>query len=194
MSQSWFAHPTSIIESNQIGDGTRIWAYVHVMPDVVIGSHCVIGDHCFIESGVQIGNNVTIKNATLIFDGVIIQDDAFIGPSVRFTNDRHPRSPRAKWAQQRYQNKSWLVSTVIGKGASIGANATIVCGANIGSFAMVGAGAVVTRPIPDHSLAHGVPARLTGYVCMCGERTYSARPLFELITPITCPNCNAFRQ
>lgn len=194
MSRAWFAHPTSIIESNQIGNGTRIWAYAHVMPDVVVGNHCVIGDHCFIESGVRIGNNVTIKNATLIFNGVTIKDDAFVGPSVRFTNDLRPRSPRALWAQHRYQNKSWLVPTVIGLGATIGANTTIVCGANVGSFAMVGAGAVVTRPVPNHSLVHGVPARIVGYVCICGQATYSARTSFASGHIITCPDCIDYRQ
>jgi acetyltransferase-like isoleucine patch superfamily enzyme len=159
------------VESACIGGGTRIWAFAHVMQGASIGRNCNIGDHVFIESGVSIGDRVTIKNSALLWDGVTIHNDAFVGPQVAFTNDLRPRSPRFPPVATRYANrKRWLVRTVVGRGASIGCNATIIAGVKIGAFAMIGAGAVVTRDVPPHTLVLGVPARVCGYVCQCGQK------------------------
>lgn len=132
-----------------------------------IGRDCNIGGHCFVESGVRIGNGVTVKNGVMLWDGVHIGDHAFIGPQVAFTNDKRPRSPRLPLAARRYRDTGWMEPTRIGTGATIGSNATILCGLRIGRFAMVGAGAVVTCNVPAFTLWLGVPARLGGYVCAC---------------------------
>ncbi len=165
----FYKHPTALVETDDVGDGTRIWALTHVMTDVHIGEKCNIGSHCFIESGVHIGDRVTIKNGNMIWEGVTIEDDAFVGPQVVFTNDLRPRSPRFPAVQNRYEGKSWLVPTHVGRGASIGAGAVILAGADIGMFALVGAGAVVTHPVPAHALVFGNPARQRGWVCVCGQ-------------------------
>ena len=154
----YMRHPTALVESDEIGNGTRIWAFAHVLPGARIGADCNIGDHCFVEGGVTIGNAVTVKNHVAIWTGVTIADRAFVGPDVTFTNDLRPRSRVADWA---------LLSTHIGKGASLGANATILCGLTIGEYSLVGAGAVVTRDVPAHAVVKGNPARLAGYVCRC---------------------------
>ena len=163
-------HTTAIVESKSIGAGTRIWAYAHILQGAKIGRDCNIGDHAFIEGGAVIGHRVTVKNAVMIWDGVVLQDDVFAGPGVIFTNDLSPRSPRAPDVRKRYESRSWLVSTVVKRGASIGANATIVCGITIGKYAMIGAGAVVTRDVPDYGLVVGVPAVLKGWVSETGSR------------------------
>ncbi|MEW6729909.1 MAG: acyltransferase [Acidobacteriota bacterium] len=157
----FFKHETALVESDQIGNGTRIWAYVHVMRGAIIGEHCNICDHSFIESGAVIGNNVTIKNGVSVWDKVTIEDGVFLGPNAALTNDRWPRS----------RNPDWQVSeTLIGRGATIGANATIVCGIRIGAYAMVGAGAVITHDIPAYALCYGNPARVHGWVCVCAHK------------------------
>ncbi|MAT41899.1 MAG: N-acetyltransferase [Anaerolineaceae bacterium] len=165
-----FIHQTAIVESDQIGENTNVWAYAHIMKDVQIGKNCNIGDHCFIENGVVVGNYVTIKNGNMIFEGVIIEDGAFIGPHVFFTNDLFPRSPRLPEAKSRYNDRKWLHKTIIKYGASLGAGSVIIAGNTIGKFAMVGAGAVVTKDIPDYALVIGNPARQIGWVCQCGEK------------------------
>lgn len=165
-----FVHPSALVDSAKVGKGTRIWAFAHILAGAQIGRDCNIGDHCFIEGGTRIGNGVTIKNAVQVWEGLDIRDGVFVGPSVVFTNDRSPRSPRSAAGAARYRNKLWLERTVVEKGASLGANATIVCGVQIGRYAMVAAGAVVTRSVPDHGLVAGVPARLIGWVCVCGAR------------------------
>ena len=162
-------HPQALCESNRVGTGTRIWAFTHVMEGACVGRDCNIGSHCFVEAGAVIGDRVTVKNAAMIWDGVTIEDDAFIGPGVVFTNDRHPRSPRSEWAAKRYaQTETWLAPTRVHRGASIGAGAVILCGIQIGPYAMVGAGAVVRKTVPAQRLAVGNPARLAGWVCRCG--------------------------
>jgi acetyltransferase-like isoleucine patch superfamily enzyme len=167
----FFKHPTALVESTAIGAGTRIWAFAHIMNGARIGCHCNIGDHVFIESGAQVGDNVTIKNGVTIWEGVEIRDNAFIGPNAAFTNDLHPRSPRFPAVRKRYADKeNWLVRTIVGEGATIGCNATILCGIFIGKFAMIGAGAVVTKKVPPYALVLGVPSSLRGYVCECGQR------------------------
>jgi acetyltransferase-like isoleucine patch superfamily enzyme len=167
----FFQHPLALVESAAVGAGTRIWAFAHVMKGARIGRNCNIGDHAFVEGGAKIGNNVTVKNGVTIWEGVEIRDNAFIGPNAAFTNDLNPRSPRFAPVAKRYSDKkNWLEKTVVGEGASIGCNATILCGITIGKFAMIGAGAVVTRNVPPHALVLGVPGEVRGHVCECGQR------------------------
>ena len=156
-------HPLAIVETDAIGVGTRIWAYAHVMPGARIGARCNLGEGVFIESGVVIGNDVTVKNGVAVYDKVTVEDEAFLGPHCVFTNDLRPRSGRFK------RRPETFLTTRIGRGASIGANATVVCGHSVGEYAMVAAGAVVTHDVPPHALVVGVPARLAGLVCACGE-------------------------
>jgi len=163
-------HPTALVESADIGSGSSIWAFVHVMKGSKLGCNVNVGDHAFIEAGAIIGNNVTIKNQTLIWEGVQIEDDCFIGPRVTFTNDNHPRSPRMASSQRRYSRKeNWLTRTIVRKGCSIGAAATICPGVVLGEYSMIAAGAVVTADVKPFALMMGVPARHVGDVCMCGE-------------------------
>jgi len=163
-------HATALCESDQIGSGTRVWAYTHVMSGARVGADCNICDHVFIESGAVVGNRVTIKNRAVVFDGVTLEDDVFVGPAVVFTNDREPRSPRMPEAACRYTGRSqWLQPTHVERGAAIGAGAVILCGVRIGTFATVGAGSVVTHDVPAHSLVMGQPARPAGWVCVCGS-------------------------
>ena len=158
---SYHAHPTALVESDRIGEGTRIWAFCHVMAGAVIGRDCNVGDHAYIEGGVVIGDDVVIKNGVSVWDGVTLEDRVFVGPNAAFTNDLLPRAKvrRAAWDR-----------TLVREGASIGANATLVCGTTIGRFALIGAGAVVTRDVPDFALVMGNPGRVAGYVCRCGQR------------------------
>ena len=150
-----FVHPNAICESQAVGVNTRIWAFAHVLPNAVIGSDCNICDGVFIENDVVIGYRVTIKCGVQLWDGLTVEDDVFIGPNVTFTNDRFPRSK--VYPEQ-------FARTLVRKGASLGANATILSGLEIGSGAMVGAGSVVTRSVPPNAIAVGNPARISGYV------------------------------
>ena len=157
----YYVHPQALVESEHIGAGTRIWAFAHVLNRAIIGSNCNIGDHSFIEGGVKIGDEVVIKNGVSIWEGVSIGDRAFIGPNVSFTNDR---VPRAKVCHEQYEK------TLVREGASIGSNATIVAPRVVGMYAVVGAGAVVTRDVPDFGMVYGNQARMQGWVCKCGNR------------------------
>ena len=159
-----FVHPLAIVESDAIGEGTRVWAFAHVMRGAIIGVRCNLGEGVFVESGVVVGDDVIIKNGVALYEGVQIEDGVFLGPHCVFTNDRRPRAGRFKRTQELFE------ATTIEKGASIGANATIVCGVRIGTFAMVGAGSVVTTDVPAFTLVVGVPACAIGAVCACGER------------------------
>jgi acetyltransferase-like isoleucine patch superfamily enzyme/dTDP-4-dehydrorhamnose 3,5-epimerase-like enzyme len=150
----FYKHPNALVESNQIGPGTRIWAFAHVLPGACIGDDCNICDHVFIENDVIVGNRVTVKCGVQLWDGVRLEDDVFIGPNATFTNDQFPRS-------KAYPEKFLL--TTVRSGASIGANATILPGVTIGRKAMVGAGAVVTRDVPPNAIVVGNPARIIGY-------------------------------
>jgi acetyltransferase-like isoleucine patch superfamily enzyme len=170
MSDDIYIHPTALVESDTIGEGTRIWAFVHVMKDAPIGANCNIGDHTFVESGAAIGNGVTIKNGNMIWEGVTLEDGVFVGPHAFFTNDLYPRSARLPEAAARYETHDWLALTRVKRGASIGAAAVIIAGTAVGEYAMIGAGAVVTRDVPPHALMVGNPARRVGWVCACGEK------------------------
>ncbi len=171
MSDKFYQHPKALVESDSIGDGTRVWAFAHVMPGAKIGCDVNVGDHAFVESGAVIGDNVTIKNAVCIWEGVIIEDDVFVGPRVTFTNDRFPRSPRMPGVEQRYAEKElWLSKTLVRQGASIGASATIAPGVELGVGCMVGAGATVTSDVKPFALVVGTPAKQIGDVCQCGQR------------------------
>ena len=154
-------HPTAIIDDGaRIGEDTRIWQWVHVMAGAKIGARGSIGQGCFIGN-VTIGDGCRIQNNVSVYDGVTLGDDVFLGPSCVFTNVTHPRAHVSR--------KSTYASTTIGRGATIGANATILCGITIGDFAMIGAGAVVTRDVAAHALMIGAPATRIGYACRCGE-------------------------
>ena len=165
-----FVHPRALNESRRVGKGTRIWAFAHIMEGAVIGRDCNIGDHCFVETGAVIGCGATVKNGVFVWDGVVLADYVFVGPNAVFTNDRRPRSPRGPGARERYAGRNWLEPTRVCEGATIGANATVRCGVRIGRYAMIAAGAVVTRDVADFELVAGGPARNAGWVCMCGER------------------------
>jgi acetyltransferase-like isoleucine patch superfamily enzyme len=159
-----------LVESPHIGQDSNIWAFVHILKGAIVGSRCNIGDHCFIESGVTVGDNVTIKNGNMLFEGLTLEDGVFVGPHVFFTNDLYPRSPRLPQAQTRYKTKDWLSSTTICRGATLGAGAVIIAGIQVGEFAMIGAGAVVTKDVPPYALVVGNPARQQGWVCQCGQK------------------------
>jgi len=148
-------HPLSDVQSSRIGDHTRIWQFCVILPGARIGSDCNISSHVFIENQVRIGDRVTVKTGVQLWDGIVIEDDVFIGPNATFTNDRFPRSKRG------YVERP---VTTVRNGASIGANATILPGLTIGRSAMVGAGAVVTKDVPDLAIVKGNPARISGYV------------------------------
>lgn len=159
----YFAHPTAVIdEGSEIGDGTKIWHFCHIMPNCVIGENCNIGQNVVVSPGVTLGRNVKVQNNVSIYTGVTCEDDVFLGPSMVFTNVINPRSA--------VNRKSEYMKTLVKRGASIGANATIVCGHNIGAFAFIGAGAVVTKDVPDYALVIGNPARQTGWMSEFGHQ------------------------
>lgn len=157
-------HPLSDVQTKNIGQDTIVWQYVVILPGAVIGSNCNINALCFIEDDVVIGNNVTVKCGVSIWNGITIEDFVHLGPNVTFTNDLYPRS------KQNFHT----VRTVIRKGASVGANATILAGITVGEYAMIGAGSVVTKSIPNNTLWVGNPARQTGFVCNCGKKLSSS--------------------
>lgn len=164
-----YIHPAALAESREIGEGTRVWAFSHILEGARVGKNCNIGDHCFIESGAVVGDNVTLKNGNMVWEGVRLGEGVFVGPNVFFTNDLHPRSPRLPEAHQRYTKKAnWLVPTSIERGAALGAGAVILAGITVGEYATVGAGAVVTKSVPAHALVVGTPAKQIGWVCRCG--------------------------
>jgi UDP-2-acetamido-3-amino-2,3-dideoxy-glucuronate N-acetyltransferase len=159
---NYFAHPTAVIDEGcTIGAKTKIWHFSHVMPEAEIGEECNIGQNVVISPGVKLGKNVKIQNNVSVYTGVTCEDDVFLGPSVVFTNVKNPRS--------HVNRRGHYASTVIRKGASIGANATIVCGVEIGEYALVGAGAVVTKDVPGYAVVYGNPAAVRGWACQCGS-------------------------
>lgn len=175
-SAAFYIHPTSLVEQPcQIGDGTKIWHYSHIMKGAKIGKNCRVGQNVFIGSKAELANNVKVQNNVSIYDCVILEEDVFCGPSVVFTNVINPRS--------HIERKNEYKKTVVKKGASLGANATIVCGNSIGEYAFVGAGAVVTKNVPAYGLVYGNPARLMGWMCKCGIK------LDFHNDKVTCPAC-----
>lgn len=160
---AYFVHPTSVVdEPCQIGAGTKIWHFCHIMQDAEIGERCSFGQGCFVASGVRIGNNVKVQNNVSFYEGVEVEDDVFCGPSMVFTNVMNPRAAVVRRDQYR--------RTVVRRGATIGANATIVCGIEIGQYAFVAAGAVVTRHVARFTLVAGVPGKQVGWMSRSGER------------------------
>lgn len=161
----YFVHESAYVdEGARIGKGTKIWHFSHVMHGAVIGERCNLGQNVVVMPGTKIGNNVKIQNNVSVYEGVVLEDDVFCGPSCVFTNVMHPRSHVSR--------KNEYLETVVRRGASIGANATVVCGTTIGEYAFIGAGAVVTSHVPAFALMVGVPARRVGWACQCGDRLH----------------------
>jgi UDP-2-acetamido-3-amino-2,3-dideoxy-glucuronate N-acetyltransferase len=157
----YFVHESSYVDEGvEIGAGTRIWHFCHVMPHARLGKNCNIGQNVLIAGGVTLGDNVKVQNNVSLYTGVVIEDDAFLGPSMVFTNVINPRS--------HVRRKDEYRTTLVRRGASIGANATVVCGVTLGRYCFVGAGSVVTRDVPDYALVFGNPARPRGWMCQCG--------------------------
>ena len=174
---SVFVHEKALCESAEVGPRTRIWAFAHVMPGAVVGADCNICDHAFVETGARIGDRVIVKNNALVWDKVTLEDDVFVGPNAVFTNDFIPRVA--------FKNPPELFRpTRVRRGASIGANATIVCGVTIGEQALIGAGTVVVRDVPAHAVMVGNPARRTAWICACGKKLSPA---------LTCTCARAYR-
>jgi UDP-2-acetamido-3-amino-2,3-dideoxy-glucuronate N-acetyltransferase len=173
--KGFYAHPTAIIDEGcEIGEGTKIWHFSHVMPNCKLGKNCNLGQNVVVSPDVILGNNVKVQNNVSIYTGVICDDDVFLGPSCVFTNVINPRSA--------VNRKSQYAKTLVGKGATIGANATIVCGYNIGEYAFIGAGAVVTKEVPAFALVVGNPARQIGWMSEYGHRL-----TFDTEGYATCP-------
>ncbi len=162
---AYFAHPTAVIDAGcTIGEGTKVWHFSHIMPGAVIGANCNLGQNVVVSPKVVLGNNVRVQNNVSIYEGVICEDDVFLGPSMVLTNVINPRSAVSR--------KHEYKTTLIKKGATIGANATIVCGNIIGAYAFIGAGAVVTKSVPDYALIVGNPGRQTGWMSEFGHKLY----------------------
>lgn len=179
----FFAHPLALIDSDEIGDRTRVWAFAHVLKGARVGSDCNIGEHAFIEGGATLGNNVTVKNGVSVWTRVTVEDNCFLGPHCVFTNDMNPRAYIKKGPET-------LLPTLVKANSTIGANAVIVCGNTIGRFALVGAGSVVIRDVPEYATVVGNPARQVGWICECAAKlpmTASA----AVGTTCTCSECHA---
>jgi UDP-2-acetamido-3-amino-2,3-dideoxy-glucuronate N-acetyltransferase len=173
-----FIHESSYVDKGvKIGKGTRVWHFCHISKGAVIGVGCSIGQNVFIAEGVKIGNNVKVQNNVSVYSGVTLEDDVFCGPSMVFTNVYKPRSKYP--VNKKYQK------TLVKKGATIGANATIICGNAIGEYAFIGAGSVITKDVPDYALMYGAPAKIKGWVCECGER------LLFIRRSEVCRHCSA---
>lgn len=169
---SIFIHPSAEVSPNaKIGDGTKIWNHAQVRENCEIGEECIISKNVYIDTQVTIGNRVKVQNNVNVYHGVTIEDDVFLGPSMTFTNDLFPRAFNLDWE---------ITKTYVKNGASIGANATIVCGNTIGEYAMIGSGSVVTKDVPAHALVVGNPAKQIGWVCQCGHK---------LNSKFSCPIC-----
>jgi UDP-2-acetamido-3-amino-2,3-dideoxy-glucuronate N-acetyltransferase len=177
----YFVHESSYVDDGcRIGDGTKIWHFSHVMAGATIGRGCNIGQNVVVSPNVVIGDNVKIQNNVSIYTGVILEDDVFCGPSMVFTNVVNPRSHVSR--------KDEYKQTLVKRGASLGANSTIVCGHTIGRFAFIGAGAVITKDVPDYALVVGNPGRVTGWMCSCGVKLASGS---QLPGTAVCKTCGA---
>jgi len=162
-----YVHPSAHVDpASKIGKGTKIWHFCHIRENAKIGKNCIIGKDVYIDFGVEIGNNVKIQNGVSVYHGVTVGDDVFLGPHMTFTNDLIPRSFNSDWE---------VFPTLVKKGASIGAHATIICGITLGKCCMIGAGSIVTKDIPAYGLAYGNPAKLKGFVCKCGRKAQFKR-------------------
>ena len=183
-------HPTADVSPQAIiGDGTSIWHQAQIRERARLGENCIIGKGVYIDFEVSLGDNVKVQNYVSIYHGVKIEDGVFVGPHVCFTNDLRPRAIKPDGSLKAADD--WILSrTLIGRGAALGANATIVCGTTIGPWAMVGSGSVVTRTVPAYGLVFGNPARLHGFVCPCGARLQEITRLSGAVTT-HCPNCHA---
>ena len=157
-----FIHPTAeVSEKADIGEGTKVWNLAQIRENSRIGQNCIISKNVYIDAGVRIGNNVKVQNNVNVYHGVTIEDDVFLGPSMTFTNDLYPRAFNDDWE---------VTETVVKKGASLGANVTVVCGVTIHEYAMAGSGSVITKDVPSHALVVGNPAKQIGWVCRCGHK------------------------
>jgi UDP-2-acetamido-3-amino-2,3-dideoxy-glucuronate N-acetyltransferase len=175
---AYWTHETAIVDAGaQIGAGTRVWHWVHICAGARIGANCVLGQNVFVGNKVVIGNNVRIQNNVSVYDDVTLEDDVFCGPSMVFTNVINPRSHVSR--------KDEYLPTRVRRGASIGANATVVCGNEIGEYAFIGAGAVITRAVPGYALVIGSPAKRIGWMCQCGERLSGQTGV------VTCAACGS---
>jgi UDP-2-acetamido-3-amino-2,3-dideoxy-glucuronate N-acetyltransferase len=174
----YYAHPTAVVdEGATLGEGTKVWHFCHIMPGAVVGRRCSFGQNCFVGDRARLGDNVRVQNNVSLYDDVVIDDDVFVGPSAVFTNVVNPRAA--------FPRKDEYRVTHVGRGATIGANATIVCGHRVGEGAFVAAGAVVTRDVPAFAMVGGVPARFMGWMCRCGLR---------LPETLTCPCGRHYRN
>ena len=168
--RAYWTHPTAVLgRGTRVGAGTKIWHFCHLMPGARVGARCVLGQNVFVARGAQIGDGCRIQNNVSIYEGVTLEAEVFVGPSAVFTNVRNPRAT--------VDRRASIEPTVVRRGATIGANATIVCGVTIGESAFIAAGAVVTRDVPAHAIAAGSPARRTGWICHCGATRGSARAI-----------------
>ncbi|MHB9131090.1 MAG: acyltransferase [Armatimonadota bacterium] len=172
-----FVHPLADVEPGaQLGAGTLVWRFAHVRAGAQVGTDCMLGNGVYLDAGAVLGNRVKVQNHVLVYAGVEVEDDVFLGPGVVFTNDLYPRAASMEWE---------LTPTRVCRGASLGANATIVCGVTIGAYTLVAAGSVVTKDLPAHALVRGNPARHVGYVCFCGRTLEETAPT----GPVTCTYC-----
>ena len=175
-----YVHPTAVVDKTAvIGDGTKVWHFVHVRENAEIGRECVLGHSVYVGEGVKIGNRVKLENRATVYPGVKIEDKVFVGPHVTFTNDPFPRSFSTDWK---------IVPTLVREGASIGAGTVVMCGVTIGEYAMIGAGSVVTKDIPPHALAYGNPAEVRGFACKCGRKLEEEEKKQKFVL-MKCPIC-----
>lgn len=185
--KSFYLHPKALVEASDIGAGTRVWAFAHVMKGARVGRNCNIGDHCFIEAGAILGDNVTVKNGVSVWENVTIEDNVFLGPNCVFINDPNPRAYIKKSPRN-------LGKTLVRANATVGANASILCSLAIGRHAFVGAGAVVLRSVPDFALIVGNPGRQIGWMCYCARRLGLAADC-PVTTECSCKHCGrVFRR
>ncbi|MGE3062159.1 MAG: acyltransferase [bacterium] len=182
LEKKYFVHESSYVDDGaEVGDGTKIWHFSHILSGAKIGKMCVIGQSVTVENRAVVGERVKIQNNVSIYGMVTVEDDVFLGPSMVFTNDLNPRAPYPK-------HGDW-VATLVRRGASIGANATIVCGTTIGMWAFVGAGSVVTKDVPDFAVVVGNPARIVGYMCECGEKMKNKFDISSYESSYRCFKC-----
>jgi UDP-3-O-[3-hydroxymyristoyl] glucosamine N-acyltransferase len=175
-----YIHPTAVVDKTaKIGEGTKIWHFVHVRENAEIGRNCVLGHSVYVGKGVKIGDGVKLENRATLYQGVKIEDKVFVGPHVTFTNDLYPRSFDTNWR---------IIETLVREGASIGAGSIVVCGVTIGEYAMIGAGSVVTKDVSSHALAYGNPAGIRGFVCICGVGLKKEEENQDFVL-MKCPRC-----